>query len=91
MLPKDHHNLVIQWGVGQLSGQDPTVHVLNGEEGLSNVSDRNTMLQILRWNGIPTMDEGETSSRISTIRRYFIPVFQQQELALFRSQGKRYG
>lgn len=89
ILPKENHNIIIQWGASQLSGQDRNLHVLNGEEGLANVSNRKTMLEILRWNGIPVVDNGETSPKISTIRRYFIPVFQQQELTIFRSQGKK--
>ncbi|RKD24695.1 hypothetical protein BEP19_07875 [Ammoniphilus oxalaticus] len=75
--------------MAQLSAQDPNIHVLNGEEGLHNVSNRKMMLEILRWNGIQTIHEETSASKISTIRRYFIPVFQQQELALFRSQGKK--
>lgn len=89
ILPREHRDVVIQWGTAQLSGQDPNIRVLNGEEGLANVSNRKTMLEMLRWNGIPTIRDGTASSKISTIRRYFIPVFQQQELALFRSQGKK--
>lgn len=87
-LPKEKKDMVIQWGSGNLSAQDPDVHVLNGEEGLANVADRKTMMDILKWNGIPAIDLGQ-QPKIATIRRYFVPVFQQQELALYRSRGRK--
>jgi len=84
--PREGAQVVIQWGVNYFSSQDPSVHVLNGEEGLSNVSSRRTMMDMIRWNGIPTI---ESAPKVSTIRRYFVAVFQQEELALFRARGKK--
>lgn len=88
ILPKDKKDMVIQWGNGNLSSQDPDVHVLNGEEGLVNVANRKTMMDILKWNGIPAVNHSQ-QPKISTIRRYFVSVFQQQELALYRSRGRK--
>ncbi|MEW9667723.1 hypothetical protein [Ammoniphilus sp. 3BR4] len=88
-LANDDVDVIIQWGGDAYSSQDPTRHVLNGAEGLANISSRRLMLDMLKWNGIPTVDSNGLSSKVSTIRRYFVPVFQQQELALFRSRGRK--
>ncbi|RXT15198.1 hypothetical protein [Ammoniphilus sp. CFH 90114] len=88
-LTNEDADVVIQWGGNSFTAQDPSRHVLNGAEGLANVSNRRLMLDMLKWNGIPTVDSNQRSSKVSTIRRYFVTVFQQQELALFRSRGRK--
>ncbi len=88
-LPSEDPDIVIQWGVSTFSTQDPSKHVLNGAEGLSNVSNRSLMLDLLSWNGIPILDSRNPAKKVATVRRYFVPVFQQQELGLYRSKGRK--
>lgn len=87
-LPEEQAEIVIQWDYGALSAKDPSVHVLNSSEALDNVSTKNVMLDLLRLNGIPTLEE-RAPIKMSTIRRYFVPIFQQDELALYRSIGRK--
>jgi hypothetical protein len=86
-LPAETPDVVIQWGTSYLSTQDPTIHVLNGAEGLTNVSSKKILMNILQLNGIPCIPA--KTGKITTLRKYYTVIFQQEELMLFRSKGKR--
>jgi hypothetical protein len=86
-LPDETPDMCFQWGQPYFSAQDPILHVLNGAEGLANVSSKKVLMNILRLNGIPCVPAD--TEKITTLRKYYAVIFQQEELMLFRSKGKR--
>jgi hypothetical protein len=87
-LPTEQAEIVIQWDDGQLSSSDPSIHVLNSSEALDNAASKSRVLELLKLNGIPVIEERNVS-KLTTVRRYFVPVFGQEELAIYRSVGKK--
>lgn len=81
--------IIIQWGNPSFYQKDTHRVVLNSAESLTICSNHEIKMAVLKMNGLPVMDKIRNSRMVATVRRYFVPVFQLKEIALYRSKGKR--
>lgn len=86
----EDHPVIIQWGKPVFNQNGTTKIIINPAEGIKNCHNPHLLKQILKCNGLPMpMDEKGKRRKNVTIRRYFVIVFQQQVVMIYRSRGKR--
>lgn len=75
------YDLILQWGVAPLSGEEKGAFILNGKEGLAHIK-ASTWPYLLPLSGIEVGNPGRAYRR-----KFLVPVFQQEAFGLYSNRG----
>ncbi len=78
-------SVLVRWGDSGKEIDESDFHVINRYEGVMNCVHEESREKILRHNGIPIFH----GKRTSCLRSYYVIVFQQEVVGLYRSRDKK--